>query len=158
MRFHINTWEISIDISLWFHMNPWGISMDISFLSLGYFIVTFQYFTLPLLVQQIPMDFCQTLPFLMDSADSPSESVGHDWIPLIVQPKSSESPLKPLRSKKWLDWLEFCVCQTRWTSTGFPTDRGRNQSYLLSSQSDGLPMDFQQTSDGFLSKKGTRGC
>ena len=32
-----------------------------------------QYFTLPLLVQQTPTDFHRTLPFLMDSADSPSE-------------------------------------------------------------------------------------
>ena len=48
------------------------------------------------------------------SVGSPSESVGHDWIPLLVQPKSSESPLKPPKSKKWLDWPEFCV---RWTST-----------------------------------------
>ena len=37
---------------------------------------------------------------------SPLESIGHDWILLLVQAKSSESPLKPLRrSKKWLDWL-----------------------------------------------------
>ena len=53
------------------------------------------------------------------SIGSLSESVGHDWIPLLVQPKSSESPLKPLRSKKWLDWLEFCVC---WTSARLPLD------------------------------------
>ena len=53
------------------------------------------------------------------SVGSPSESVGHDWIPLLVRAKSSESPLKPLRSKKWLDWLEFCV---RWTSAGLPLD------------------------------------
>ena len=45
------------------------------------------------------------------SVGSPSESVGHDWIPLLVQPKSSESPLKPLKSKKWLDWLEFVIKQ-----------------------------------------------
>ena len=51
------------------------------------------------------------------SIGSPLESIGHDWILLLVQPKSSESPLKPLKSKKWLDWLEFCV---RWTSTGLP--------------------------------------
>ena len=99
-----------------------------------------QYFTLPLLVQQTLLDFCQTLLFPMDSADCLLESVGHDWILLLVQAKSSESPLKPLRNKKWLDWPEFCVC---WTSAGlFPMDRGRNQSYLLSSQSDGLLMDF----------------
>jgi len=30
-----------------------------------------QYFTLPLLFQWIPTDFCWTLPFLMDPADSP---------------------------------------------------------------------------------------
>ena len=47
------------------------------------------------------------------SVGSPSESIGHDWIPLLVQAKSSESPLKPLKSKKWLDRLEFSV---RWTS------------------------------------------
>ena len=46
------------------------------------------------------------------SVGSPLESVGHDWIPLLVQPKSSESPLKPLKSKKWLDWPEFCVYWT----------------------------------------------
>ena len=51
----------------------------------------------------------QTLPFPMDSADSPTESVGHDWIPLVVQAKSSECPLKPLKSKKWLEWPEICV-------------------------------------------------
>ena len=84
------------------------------------------------------------------SVRSPSESVGHDWIPLPVQAKSNESPLKPLRGKKWLDWLEFCV---HWTSAGRPLDfcwifsgQGRNQPYLLSSQSDGLPTDFQWTS------------
>jgi hypothetical protein len=49
----------------------------------------------------------------------PSESVGNDWIPLLVQAKSSESPLKPLRCKKWLDWLDFCV---RWNSVGLPLD------------------------------------
>ena len=53
------------------------------------------------------------------SIRSPSESVGHDWIPLLVEPKSSESPLKPPQSKKWLDWPEFCV---RWTSAGLPPD------------------------------------
>ena len=53
------------------------------------------------------------------SIGSLSESVGHDWILLVVQAKSSESPLKPLKSKKWLDWLEFCV---RWTSTGLLMD------------------------------------
>ena len=37
------------------------------------------------------------------SIGSLSESIGHDWIPLLVQAKSSESLLKPLRSKKWLD-------------------------------------------------------
>ena len=35
--------------------------------------VHMQYFTLPLLVQRIPTDFRRTLPFPMDSADSPSE-------------------------------------------------------------------------------------
>ena len=79
----------------------------------------FQYFTLPLLVQWTPSDFHRTLPFPTDSVDSLSESVGHDRIPLLVQPKSSESPLKPPKSKKWLDWPEFCVC---WTSAGLPLD------------------------------------
>ena len=60
------------------------------------------------------------------SIGSPLESVGHDWILLLVQAKSSKSPLKPLRSKKWLDWPEFCV---HWTFAGFLTNRGRNQSY-----------------------------
>ena len=32
-----------------------------------------QYFTLPLLVQQTPMDFRRTLPFPTDSADRPLE-------------------------------------------------------------------------------------
>ena len=53
------------------------------------------------------------------SVGSPSEFVEHDWIPLLVQPKSSESPLRPPKSKKWLDWPEFCVC---WTSAGLPLD------------------------------------
>ena len=53
------------------------------------------------------------------SIGSPSESIGHDWILLLVQPKSSESPLKPPKSKKWLDWPEFCVC---WISTRLPLD------------------------------------
>ena len=39
----------------------------------AYFLPTFQYFTLPLLVHWTLMDFHQTLPFLMDSAASPSE-------------------------------------------------------------------------------------
>ena len=47
------------------------------------------------------------------------ESVGHDWILLLIKAKSSESPLKPLKSKKWLDWLEICVC---WTSAGLLLD------------------------------------
>jgi len=45
---------------------------------------------------------------------------------LQVQAKSSESLLKPLRSKKWLDWPEFCV---HWASAGLPMDRGGNKSY-----------------------------
>ena len=114
----------------------------------------FQYFTLPLLVQWTPSDFHQTLPFPMDSVDSPSESVGHDWIPLLVQPKSSESPLKPPKSKKWLDWLEFCVC---WTSAGLPLDfhwisDGLRQKPVIFAKfsfhwtSAGLPPDFRWTS------------
>ena len=59
------------------------------------------------------------------SVRSPSESVGHDWIPLLVRPKSSASPLKPLRSKKWLDWPEFCV---RRTSAGLPPDFQRTEA------------------------------
>ena len=96
------------------------------------------------------MDFHWTLLFLMDPADSPLESVGHDWIPLLVQAKSSESLLKPLRSKKWLTWPEFCV---HWTSAGFLTDRGRNHLYLLSPQSTELLLDLHWTSDGLLGKK-----
>ena len=83
-----------------------------------------QYFTLPLLVQWTPSDPTISDRLSGQSIGSPSESVGHDWIPLLVQPKSSESPLKPPKSKKWLDWLEFCV---RWTSAGLPLDWGRNQ-------------------------------
>ena len=52
------------------------------------------------------------------SVGSPSETIGHDWIPLLVQAKS-ESLVKPLQSKIWLDWLEICVC---WTSTRLPLD------------------------------------
>ena len=84
------------------------------------------------------------------SVRSLSESVGHDWILLIVWPKSSESPLKPLRSKKWLDWPEFCVC---WTSTGLPLDfrwisDGLRQKPVIFAKftvhwtSAGLPPDF----------------
>ena len=64
------------------------------------------------------------------SVGSPSECVGHDWILLLVQAKSSESPLKPPKSKKWLDWPGFCVC---WTSAG-------------------LPLDFRWISDGLRQK------
>jgi hypothetical protein len=59
------------------------------------------------------------------SVGIPSESVGNDWIPLLVQAKSSESPLKPLRCKKWLDWPDFCV---RWNSVGLPLDFQRTQA------------------------------
>jgi hypothetical protein len=38
-----------------------------------------QYFTLPLFVQWTPSDFCRTLPFPTDPADSPSE---FRWSPL----------------------------------------------------------------------------
>ena len=85
------------------------------------------------------------------SVGSPSESVGHDRIPLLVQAKSGESPLKPLKSKKWLDWLEFCV---RWTSAGLPPDfrwisDGLRQKPVIFAKSSvhwtsaGLPLDFQ---------------
>ena len=89
------------------------------------------------------------------SIGSPSESVGHDWIPLLVQAKSSESPLKPLKSKKWLDWLEFCV---RWTSTGLPPDfcwisAGLRQKPVIFAKS-----SVHWTSDGLLGKKAARGC
>ena len=88
------------------------------------------------------------------SVGSPSESVGHDWIPLLVQPKSSESPLKPPKSKKWLDWPEFCV---RWTSAGLPPDfrwisNGLRQKPVIFAKfsvhwtSAGLPPDFWWTS------------
>ena len=88
------------------------------------------------------------------SVRSPSESVGHDWIPLLVRAKSSESPLKPLRSKKWLDWLEFCV---RWTSARLPPDfrwisDGLRQKQVIFAKSSvhwtsaGLPLDFRWTS------------
>ena len=53
------------------------------------------------------------------SIRSPSESVGHDWILLLVWAKSSESLFKPPRSKKWMDWPEFCV---HWTSAGLSLD------------------------------------
>ena len=33
------------------------------------------------------------------------QSIGHDWILLLVQAKSGESQLKPFRSNTWLDWL-----------------------------------------------------
>ena len=88
------------------------------------------------------------------SVGSPSESIGHDWIPLLVQTKSSESPLKPPKSKKWLDWPEFCV---RWTSAGLPPDfccisHGLRQNPVIFAKSSvhwpsaGLPLDFQWTS------------
>ena len=88
------------------------------------------------------------------SVGSPSESVGDDWIPLVVQAKSSESPLKPLKSKKWLDWPEFCVC---WTSAGLPPDFGwisdglRQKPVIFAKSSvhwtsAGLPPDFRWTS------------
>ena len=73
-----------------------------------------------------PMDSDELLsdPAISDglsrqSVGSPLESVGHDWIPLLVQAKSSESPLKPLKSKNWLDWPKFCVS---WTSARLPPD------------------------------------
>ena len=88
------------------------------------------------------------------SVRSPLESIGHDWILLLVQAKSSESPLKPSKSKKWLDWPEFCVC---WTSTGLPPDfccisDGLRQKPVIFAKSSvhwtsaGLPPDFRWTS------------
>ena len=88
------------------------------------------------------------------SIRSSLESVGHDWILLLVQVKSSESPFKPLKSKKWLDWLEFCV---RWTSAGLPPDfcwisDGLRQKPVIFAKSSvhwasaRLPPDFQWTS------------
>ncbi|KIJ92741.1 hypothetical protein K443DRAFT_13378 [Laccaria amethystina LaAM-08-1] len=53
------------------------------------------------------------------------ESIGNDWILLLVQAKSSESPLKPFRCKKWLDWPDFCV---RWNSIGLPLDFQRTEA------------------------------
>ena len=99
------------------------------------------------------------------SVGSPSESVGHDWIPLLVQPKSSESPLKPLKSKKWLDWPEFCV---HWTSTGLPPDSrwisdGLSQKPVIFAKSSvrwtsaGLPPDFRWTSKQKSCKRVLRG-
>ena len=99
------------------------------------------------------------------SVGSPSESIGHDWIPLLVQAKSSESPLKPLKSKKWLDWPEFCV---RWTSTGLPLDfcwisDGLRQKPVIFAKSSvhwtsaGLPPDFRWTSKQKSCKRVLRG-
>ena len=99
------------------------------------------------------------------SVGSPSESIGHDWIPLLVQPKSSESPLKPPKSKKWLDWPEFCVC---WTSAGLPPDfswisDGLRQKPVIFAKSSvhwtsaGLPPDFRWTSKQKSCKRVLRG-
>ena len=62
-----------------------------------------------------PMDFDQTQPIPTDSARQsvgiPTESIRLDQIPLLVQSKSSESPVKSLWNRKSLDW------PVRWTST-----------------------------------------
>ena len=108
-----------------------------------------------------PMDSDRLLldPAISDGLSGQSirsllESVGHDWIPLLVQTKSSESPLKPLKSKKWLDWPEFCV---HWTSTGLLPDfcwisTGLRQKPVIFAKSSvhwtstGLSLDFRWTS------------
>ncbi|EDR11039.1 uncharacterized protein LACBIDRAFT_324514 [Laccaria bicolor S238N-H82] len=53
-----------------------------------------QYFTLPLLVQRTPMDFHRTLPFLMDSVDSPSEDRQSPLDMTGFRCKSRQSPVK----------------------------------------------------------------
>ncbi|EDR06634.1 uncharacterized protein LACBIDRAFT_328490 [Laccaria bicolor S238N-H82] len=84
------------------------------------------------------------------SIGSPSESIGNGWIPLLVQAKSSESLLKPLRSKKWLDWPDFVSIgrplDFRWISDG-----QRQKPVILAKSSvcwtsAGLPRDFRWTS------------
>ena len=54
----------------------------------------FQYFTLPLPVQRTLTDFRRTLPFLMDSADSPSEVHQSPLDMTGYRCKSGQSPVK----------------------------------------------------------------
>ena len=84
------------------------------------------------------------------SIKSPSESVGHDWILLLVQAKSSESPLSHLKARNgWTGWnsvsvglpLDFC-----WISTGLrqkPVIFAKSSVHWTSA---GLPLDFRWTS------------
>ena len=105
------------------------------------------YFTLPLVFRRSPTDFDRTQPIPTDSAGQsvgrPTESVGIDQSPLLVQPQSGPSPVKSSWSRKGSDW------PVHRTSDGL---RGRKQPECVKCQvrrmSNGCPMDFQWTFNG----------
>ena len=115
-----------------------------------------QYFTLPLLFQWNLTDFKQTLPFLMDPADSPLDSIGvcQTWL------NSTASPSKVQWKSGQATWKQemvglariLCPLDIWWTSnrhSGHPMDTGQNKSYCAKSS-------VHWTSNGLLSKKGCK--
>ncbi|EDR03277.1 uncharacterized protein LACBIDRAFT_331731 [Laccaria bicolor S238N-H82] len=84
-----------------------------------------QYFTLPLLVQRTPTDFHRTLPFPMDSVDSPSEDRRSPLDMTGFRCKSRQSPVKVHSN--------YLEARNGWT--------GRN------SVSVGRPLDFRRISN-----------
>ena len=118
-------------------------------------MVVLQYFTLPLLVQRIPMDFRRTLPFPMDSVDSLSE-VRRNLLDMTgFRCQSGQSPVKVHSNH-----LE---ARNGWTSRNSVSVGRLLDFHRISNGQRQKPVilvkfSVQRTSDGFLSKKGTRGC
>ena len=69
------------------------------------------------------------------SVGSPSESIGLDWILLLVQTKSSESLLKPLRARN------------RWTGRNSVSVESPLEVHWTSGGHSRHPLDFQWTVD-----------